>query len=262
MKQTRSIKISDKVFTGEDLRRIAKIFDKQKTLAAKSGHTDLITYTVVFSDDTTFESDSPELFDDESLIAPARPVAVRMSFYNLTLKRHLALSMNHGNLTHFTNEGEVSAGEPAWLGENFLALKEALDKVAPQSFWFRRHPFVLMNLLALGLGSIGNLIIDIAMHIFFPHGPPWTIKNPGAWAPYKPLLHTLDWFMLWVLGNIMGAGSVGHWLLSLWPSIEFDFGLDHLKIERVKRKRLIAVGALIVLPIMTSLIAELIYGRL
>jgi hypothetical protein len=261
VKQTRKIVISEKVFTGEDLRRIAKIFDKQKTLAAKSAHDVSIAYEVKFSNDTTLETDSPELFADESLTGPSRPVAVRMSFRNYSLKRHLEISLEHGDSAFATNVAVISADDSAWLSENFLALKEAIDKVAPQSFWFRQHKTLLVNLLALGLGTLARLIIDIVVAIFFPHPPQWIIKIPAAWEQFFPLLYIVRWIFLWGWGFFLGASGVRHWLLSMWPSIEFDFGLDHLKTERVKRQRLIAVGALIILPIMTSLIAELIHAR-
>lgn len=260
MKQTRKIIIAEKIFTGEDLRRMAKIFDKQKTLAAKSDHNVSIAYEVKFSDDTTLETDSPELFSDESLTAPGRPVAVRMSFQNYSLNRHLAISIDHGDSPYAANVAVISADESAWLSENFLALKEAIDKVAPQSFWFRRHKTLLLNLLALGIGSLVTLIIDLALDTFFPHAPRLIPPN-SPWHQLDPLVDILRWVFRWGGGFFWGAFGIRHWLLSMWPSIEFDFGLDHLKTERVKRQRLIAVGALIVLPITTSLIAELIHTR-
>ena len=261
MKQTRKIIISEKVFTSEDLRRIAKIFEKQRTLAAKSGHHFSVTYEVKFSDNTTLETDSPELFADESLAGPGRPVGVRMSFQNYALNRHLAISIDHGDSYFSANAAVISANESAWLSENFLALKEAIDRAAPQSFWLRRHETLLVNLLALGLGSLGTLIINLAVNILFPHFRGVLPRPPRPSEQLRQLLlpmYIVQWVVAWGWGFFLGAFGVRRWLLSMWPSIEFDFGLDHLKTERVKRRRLIAVGALVILPITTSLIAELV----
>jgi len=41
-----------------------------------------------------------------------------------------------------------------------------------------------------------------------------------------------------------------------WPSIEFDFGLPHLQIERIRRKRLVTVVSLIVLPVVVNVIYD------
>jgi hypothetical protein len=162
----------------------------------------------------------------------------------------------------------VSADDSTWLSENFLALKEAIDTAAPQRLWLRRHKTVFLNLLALGIGTLVNLIsgliTGLAFHIYLPHTP--ELKIPAAWQPFLPLLHVMLYVMLWLtrwaMGHLLGAYQVRQWFLSMWPTIEFDFGSDHLKTERVRRARLIGVGVLIVLPVVASLVAEFIYGRL
>ena len=69
MKAIRGIKIPERLFTAEDLRRIASIFEKQEALADKSSHHASVEYAVRFSDETTRETDTAELFADDSLIA-------------------------------------------------------------------------------------------------------------------------------------------------------------------------------------------------
>ena len=60
VKTTRTIKVAGIVLTSADLRRIAKLFQKQSGLAEKSGHRASTEYQVKFDDDTELESDSPE----------------------------------------------------------------------------------------------------------------------------------------------------------------------------------------------------------
>jgi hypothetical protein len=95
MNQTRKISISSKIFTVKDLQRIAGIFDKQMTLAEKSQHHARVSYSVTFSDDTILESDSPDLFLEESLTLPARPEAVQMAFHNYKLGRDVQFAVRH-----------------------------------------------------------------------------------------------------------------------------------------------------------------------
>src|SRR6266850_5522023 len=158
--QTRKISISDRVFTIKDLQRIAAIFDRQSSLAKKSDHHASVEYSVTFSDDTTHQSDSPDLFSDASLAVPARPVGVRMSFHNYKLDRHISLSLAHGD-SSYGNLAVVSASEPEWLSQNFLALKEALETVRPQSAWLRKHKILLLNLIAVGIGCLGLWVIEL-----------------------------------------------------------------------------------------------------
>jgi len=80
VKQTRKIIVTEKVFTEDDLQRIGRAFDKQAKLAGESGDHATIKYEVKFSDNTTVESDSLDVFTNESLSAPARPVGIAWFF--------------------------------------------------------------------------------------------------------------------------------------------------------------------------------------
>jgi len=73
-----------------------------------------------------------------------------------------------------------------------------------------------------------------------------------------PILYIWGWILRWGLGFMWGAFELRRWLLSLWPSVEFRFGLAHLQTEQIKRRRLLLVATLIVSPILTNLVAGLI----
>jgi hypothetical protein len=257
LKQSRRILISRKVFTAEDLRRIAQVFEKQQKLAAKSSHHHSISYEVRFEDDITIESDSVNVFAEESLLAPARPVGIRISFLNYELGRHMSLSLNHGD-SSYGNQVMISAKEQTWLTENLDALKRVLDTVKPQDCWFQWHSTLLLNLIALGLGCLGSLVIGLATFSVFKVV---NIQKPAIPATWEPLLATYgsliaSWPFRWLAGFAWGAFEVRRWLLGLWPNIEFDFGLQHLRTESVKRRRLAAVLTLIVLPIVANIITD------
>ncbi|MGB4781515.1 hypothetical protein [Candidatus Methylomirabilis sp.] len=265
MKQTRTIGISDRVFTSQDLARIATIFQNQADVSG--GEQGRCAYEVGYDDRTTVESDTAEVFSEESLNAPARPIAIRMSFRDYSRGRNLSLSLDHGD-SAYRNAAVVSGSEPAWLAETFLALKEALDRTKPQEHWLRRHPTLLLNLIALGIGSLGVLLIDLVLTLFFnglhlervisplPVTSPWR----QVFAEATPALYVAGWFWRWLCGYMWGAFAVRRWLLATWPTIEFDFGLAHLHEEKQRRRRLNAVGALVVLPIVTTFVYDLMKG--
>ncbi len=48
------------------------------------------------------------------------------------------------------------------------------------------------------------------------------------------------------------------WLGNLWPAIEFAFGPDHLRLEEVRRKRIFAFLAYIIVPLIPALIYDLV----
>jgi hypothetical protein len=120
-KQTRRIIIEDKVFKAEDLRRIARIFEKQRHLVDGTACDTTVSYQISLRDDTTFESDSQLLFSDESLTTAARPMAIGMSFRNYSKNCYLRVSIRHGD-KGYGNEAEISGTDLAWVRENFLAV--------------------------------------------------------------------------------------------------------------------------------------------
>src|SRR5258707_891425 len=89
-----------------------------------------------------------------------------------------------------------------------------------------------------------------------PVDSPWrrVIAHAG------PLLYGLKLFWWWVIGSFW-AFEVRGWLLSVWPSIEFDFVLPHLKTEGMKKRRLLAVATLVVIPLARSIIYDVMRSK-
>jgi hypothetical protein len=225
VKKARTITVSEKVFTSEDLRRIAAIFDRQRQLAEKSDHRASTEYGVRFEDQTTLETDSTGIFTDESLAFTSRPVRVNMSFRNYTLNRNMSLSLQHGD---YGSEARITAQEEAWLSENFMALFEALGKVRPQVFWWKKHGTLSVSLIAFGIGASVDLLGSLLKNLI---GPP-TVSLPQGLESFMYFIDALPKFFLYVLrglwllitGFLGGAFPLYGWLQSAWPDVEFDFG--------------------------------------
>ena len=234
---TRVITVSGVVLTSDDLRRIAKLLQKQSALAEKSVHRASTSYLVQFDDSTMLESDSPEPFADELLTSTSRPVRINMSFHNYSLHRHVSLSLSHGSSAH-ENSATITAQEEAWLNDNFMALKEALGKVRPQKAWFIKHPFMSFAVLATGMWvPLKHFVVGPLLRF---------VAFTDAVSPYL------------VTGFIVGVTSlwVYDWLKDAWPNVEFDFGAFHLRVERSRRRRLYLVATLIILPVAIGLIVD------
>jgi hypothetical protein len=264
VKQTRNIQISDRVFTAEDIRRLANIIEAQKGPSKKAGHHVIFQYAVRFDDTTSLESDSPEVFDDEPLTSPARPVGIQMAFYNHSLGRQISIDLTHSD-DSYRNTAQVSGNDAAWVSHHFLSIKEAIEKAAPQVSWLRNHATLLLNLIALGLGCFGSLMLD-GVYWLFLKDVAIPIKPLPLDSPWRQLVnlrfwHVLGWMWLWGWGFFLGAFTLRDWLLRLWPQVEFNFGLAHLQIERLRRQRIALVGTIIVIPILLEAIYDIIKAR-
>lgn len=272
MKQTRKIEISQRVFTSKDLVRIANVLDKQRL---DEQHTkkpfkkleyepvnrkDNWAYEVNFEDGTSVEEDSPKVFEEEWLSLYSRPVEVTMSYTNYSEnRRRISVSLSHGDdHISFRNQITVSGSDEQWVNANFQLLKDCVASVRPQTSWFVRHPNLLLNLVALGLGSSINLIVFLIVSMY--RGPvPRVLQQPPPWFAAMPPLAAwvFVWVTRWLSGFFWGAWAIRRWLLDLWPSVEFDFGQEHFKIEKKKRERLNAVWVLAIAPTLVSLFYDL-----
>lgn len=266
-KKTRKIPITNRVFTLSDLARIASIFREQSGLAQRSSEDFNAAYIVYFSDDSTIESSSPDILDEKFLIGPSRPTGVRFTFHNYTLSNYLSFRLSHGNISYsHGNIAEVSSEDTAWLSQNFLGMKESIETARPQTFWFKRHPTLLLNLIALGIGSSYLLFVELIIQMLFRYiGLETVIRPLNEGSPWRdvlllsrPFLYVFWWLWAWFIGNLTGAYAVRRWLLNMWPNIEFDFGANHLLTEKTRRSRLTLVMTLITVPIFVNLTYDIL----
>lgn len=266
-KKTRKILIANRVFTLSDLIRVASIFKEQSELAIRSSEDFNVAYTIYFSDDSTIESDSPDVLAEKFLIGPARPTDVRFTFRNYTSSNYLSFKLSHGDSSHsYGNMAEIGSEDIAWLGQNYLGIKEAIETARPQTFWFKKHPTFLLNLIALGIGRSYLLFIELIIEVLFSYIRLETVIQPlSESSPWRdvlllllPFLYVFWWLWAWFWGHLMGAYAVRKWLLSLWPNIELDFGTNHLLTEKTRRGRLTLVMTLITVPIVVNLTYDIL----
>jgi len=206
MKKTRKIEIADKVFAAEDLRRIADLFEKQQGLAKKSSHHARVEYTVSFDDRSTYQSNSPEVFDDDSFKTSSRPLSIQMNFVNYENDRQLNLSLSHGDWNS-RNLFEISSKEESWLRDTFTSFQESIAIVKPQTIWLKNHQTLLLNLLALGIGHLSNSVLSNRvweMSNFSKVVTPLPPDSPWRQVITPQIYLIFLWLMTW-LGGIFPA---------------------------------------------------------
>lgn len=263
-KETRKLQIRDKIFKVDDLKRLASVLEDQSALAKNKEQHYSISYELHFSDDTIVESRTFSILEDDILFTSKRPLLIQFLYHNNDLNKRISLSLDHGDFP-YRNSIIVSGQESEWVNDVFARLNTILQGVTPQESFVNRHPTLLLNIIALGVGTFGyNLIniimdyttinFDLAKHIApiqegsFLHSLSLIIRS-HIWFFYG-----IGWILKWFLGFAWGAFEVRRWFLDLWPSIELDIGPEHLKIEKNKRKKVYAV----IVPIATALLYDVV----
>lgn len=265
MNQSRQIKISDRVFKLHDLQRLAQILEAESSDAKSSNDHATLDYSIAFADGTVDRSDSPRLFSEGVHHQAAPPISVRMQFRNYTRGTHLLLNLEHGDSV-LGNLAQIDARDRDVLYRNYVALNEILQSVAPQGMWLRRHPTLLLSVIAISLGTLWmgamSLLLDVVLRGVDISRVIQQVSKESAWYPVflaaDRIGFLIKWPFYWAVGHGLGAFGIRTWLHSAWPRVELDFGPPHHRPEGERRRRLWTVTTLVVLPILANLITDLI----
>jgi hypothetical protein len=256
MKTTRDFTFSDRVFTVQDLMRFADILDWQVSDTPR----DSSEYTVTFEDGHEIKGSSSEVFTEEQLNRPCRPVEIKIWLWVHSVQDYIRIKLHSGETSYkYENSITISGNDANWVNANYTALHDAVDKVTPQSLWWRENRFrrmLLLNLIALGVGTleyaviVGMVLVSVRV---WPNLPSHTVESFPL--SLQPMLLSysrffLSWPWRWFLG-FPWAFIIRRWLLEMWPSIEFNFGSTYLRPDN-RRKKLYWTLTAVIVPIIIA----------
>lgn len=252
MKETRRFEIKKKIFTKADLLNIGILFLNEYKFAQEVGNHSLLTFQIYCSDGTSYESKSIDIFDVGGILDLKRLISLEITFLNYNVGSFINISFIHGG--GYRDCFVVRGDDRYWVNGVFTRLREIIDSIKPQDNWVLRHKSLFLHLIALGIGTIINAVLG---YILFQHIEP--IKNPSrivetirSFIDSKPYIrYLINWFITWLMG-IPWAPYISNWLLKLWPDIEFDFGPEHMKAEKLRRIRISIVLSIAIIPILVS----------
>ena len=249
MNETRRFDIRQKIFTKIDFLNIGKLFLSEYSSAQKNENHASIAFRVSCADGTSYESETIELFDDGGILDLKRINTLEITFHNYTLESYMNISVVRGG--GYSDVLIIRGKDQNWVNGIFTRLKEIIDSLKPQDNFIIRHKTALLHIIAFGTGI---LIFSILWLIWYRHiepvkNPSETVKTIRSFFKTHPYFEkSIELFLFWFLG-IPWAPYIRSWLLTLWPSIEFDFGPEHLKIEKLRRVRIALVFSIAIIPI-------------
>lgn len=159
------------------------------------------------------------------------------------------INLSHGD-GRFNNNIIIS-GDEDWVTNTFDKLNNKIESITPQNFWILSYKNITINIGAIIIGYSLSIFSELFIE---------SIKDP---SPFLILLRefikkysiiTLP-LVFWIQG-IFPAIFIHGWLSSLAPDVEFDFGPEHKKIEKSRRKRLTLIILIVMLPIIINLITN------
>jgi hypothetical protein len=257
-KEARSVKITWRVFTKTDIRRIAKVLNEAFQNAKKNKHHSSIAFRLYCQGGISYESDSINILDDGGPLDIKRTQTIQITFYDYETERNIDFSIREGN--YYGGELSVRGTDKNWVQGNFTTLQEIIDSIKPQENVILKYKNIVFHIIAFGTGSLFYLLLNflIFQHIPIPNRTieisseflksVFLFLKANLWILYLILV-----FLLWFEGVVTFAYPLHKWLLELWPEIEFDFGPDHLNKNKIRRQRIWIVASLVIIPIAVNI---------
>lgn len=258
MEETRRFNIEKKIFKKSDIKNIGKVFLEEYKNAQEKEHNSSITFRLDCIDNTSYESENIGLLDDGNIIDIKRTRTIEITYHNYELRRYMNISLIHGN--SYENTLIVRGQDQNWVNGIFTKIKEIIDSIQPQDNWILKHKTLLLHLNALGIGIIFFAIFNLLILQYIE-----PIENPSGnvlqlrtfFETYPLFIYLVGGFLKWMVG-MSWAPEIRSWVLSLWPLIEFDFGPDHLKIEKMRRLRMSIFLSTAIIPLSVSIVSNII----
>ncbi len=258
-REKRSLVISWRIFTKKDIRLLAQRLNNEYKEAQKKKHHSSVTFQLKCLGGISYESDSVEIYDDGGPIDLKKTEVIQMTFYDYVLDRYIDVLIKAGN---YAGELSIRGTDKNWVHGNFTNLLEIIESIKPQDNLFLKYKDVILHLIAIGIGS-SFYLADSLIFRNIPIVPINSISE--AILPFIGFLQRNNWaaylfilFLLWCAGIFTFAFPIRNWFLDLWPNIEFDFGPQHLNLQKKRRERIWILATLIILPIVVNIVTSLI----
>lgn len=264
MKISRKFKIEGRVITIADITRLVNILQSEcSELAPKSKHIRLL-FKGSTEDGIIFESEIPNDFLSAELMQTKRTISFDCSLIDFTNDLSIYVTLQHGNSTHYGNSVSVQGTDANWVNALQTRIKEAFDAALPQNSFLLKNKTSIKILFAFGLGRLYAYVLQLVLIPFIPI-PDSFVKNPPTWlvsfATFfnnHHFLFTLFDYLIYLPVGLLGFSYLISKAKDLWPSIEFQIGPTHTYIERKRRKLVYAFYSLGVLPLLSSIIYDVL----
>jgi len=241
IREKRRLSFNLKIITPQTIRSFSDIIEKEiSSLSPNEGSDYYIMYSVDATDNTSFESQSSDIFKENQIIENRVIRKVNMRFYTKNNSKNIEIQLIHlMNDENSENYISVSGDEPNWVNGVLSRLSQILDNTENQSkFTVQFSGYFLFVLFILANVEYFRLVFDKLG------------KTPYEFVNY-----------IYVFGfpfaTFFGAIQLNSYVNKLWPDVELQTGPIHLQSATTKRNKMQWVMVSIILPILLTVIYDI-----
>lgn len=244
MKETRKIRVANKIIKINDAKKIAKLFLLKCEELKKKKKSVMLKYSVDCSDDTAYESDNPTIFDQD-IISSKKIMSLEFALFGYGSNSRATLELEHGRdwSQQFI---KLESDDGVWVNDFSSKFMDILNGITDQSNLVKKYH----NLMRLGGVFFFSWLFYYMFSLF--------IKLSLNGEPYSAVFNSAGTTLTVVFMLLVPAIGCTEMILSrmsdLWPDIEIQIGPEFRQIERVRRTQFFAIVSILVVPILIEAI--------
>ena len=243
IREKRRISFSDLRITPGDIRALSNFLEEEalRCKADRKKHT--LYFSVDANDGCSYESISVTIFKEGGVIKTKSIKQIKMHLVTEDYSKNLEIYFTQGLKDQTVdNYALVSGDDPNWVTGALDRINELVNTIEPQPRIQR-------------VVSIANLIVWAAALVTYYR---------VFWKDAEGLKNeTLS--LILTLGVVVGIFwcyyAMGGFFERLLPVVELQTGPEHLQLPKAKRRKVIAVFSLIVIPIIITLVYDLVKAK-
>lgn len=256
MKIIKKIAISDKIITSNNIKELATKMYKEYQSHNQSGSRSKILFIFTGSDETQYESENLEIFSDGGIIDNRKIKRIDFTFYTYDgEEKHIDINISHtvSKYSFYGNQIKVSGSDENWVNGIAKSFEDMISNWKPQITWPNQYLGIITLIFSIGFGLIFINVLYFILSSFvepMPSPPDWIIS-------VRPVILILN-YGFGILVGYLPASYITKKIDDIFPYIELTIGPEHLQEEVKKRKYLYKLLSLGIIPLILSIIIELI----
>ena len=213
-----------------------------------------LSFDAVCADDSAFESNSSDIFEEHSAITRKRVETISMSYSSDQYDRRVTVELRHGSY-HIASGLTVSGSDSRWVNGVVKHLCEIIDATPPQNQFVSKYRGWILFILSACYGFILMPLLFFVMK-YISDSPSEQVDT--VWTQAQLIrAYFMYYFLLLFIGFFPASFTVTK-LMSLWPPIELQIGPEHTDLEKLRRRWLAAIFITAILPILVSTVYDVV----
>ena len=260
--KTKSIEFKNKVFTEADIDEVIAIVKSNYDYKRKDSQyssSQRLSVTIKLPDGESEDFDEKNLDEIKFIYSRKKIVAIYGRYSDYKKSRTFNFSI-YEDRTSVLNNFDIQSSDDAWFYKQKSEIDDFLKRVRNQENFYLKYRLFIEPLarfiLAIPLTYLFYQIIVAFAH-FIPAPPAREISaNEQFWSIYWLVIVAI--FVNFMFSQ-MAFNKLFKKIDSMWPTIEFNFGPDHLNTAKSTRSIFAHIASAVIIPLLLGVALEMVF---